>query len=183
MAEFDVVVIGGGSGGSAAAGRLCEDGKLSVCLVEAGSANKSWRIKAPGMLPFLPKNANWGFETVPQKGLNGRNGFQPRGKGLGGSSAVNAMVYIRGCAWDYDNWAKLGADGWAHKDVLPYFKRSEGNVRGGDAYHGADGPLAVSDQKWPNPGSLDFVEAGTSLQLPRSHPEKWRALVRRACLC
>jgi choline dehydrogenase-like flavoprotein len=168
MAEFDVVVIGGGSGGSAVAGRLCEDGTLSVCLVEAGSANKSWRIKAPGMLPFLPKNANWGFETVPQKGLNGRIGFQPRGKGLGGSSAVNAMVYIRGCAWDYDNWAKLGAEGWAHKDVLPYFKRSEGNVRGGDAYHGADGPLAVSDQKWPNPGSLDFVEAGTSLQLPRS---------------
>ncbi len=168
MDEFDIIVIGGGSGGSAAAGRLCEDGKRSVCLIEAGSANKSWRIKAPGMLPFLPKKSNWAFETVPQKGLNGRNGFQPRGKGLGGSSAVNAMVYIRGCAWDYDNWAALGCDGWAYQDVLPWFKRAEGNVRGGDDWHGGDGPLSVSDQHWSNPGSRAFVDAGTELQLPRN---------------
>lgn len=168
MTEFDIIVVGGGSGGSAAAGRLCEDGKYKVCVVEAGSANTSWRIKAPGMLPFLPKNANWRFETVPQKGLNGRIGFQPRGKGLGGSSAINAMVYIRGCKWDYDNWAALGATGWSYKDVLPYFKRAEGNVRGADDFHGADGPLSVSDQKWPNPGSLQFVEAAASLQLPRN---------------
>ncbi|MFM1982678.1 MAG: hypothetical protein RJB22_1397, partial [Pseudomonadota bacterium] len=98
------------------------------------------------MLPFLPKPSNWRFETVPQKGLNGRRGYQPRGKGLGGSSAVNAMLYIRGCAWDYDNWAALGATGWGYQDVLPVFRRAEGNVRGADAYHGADGPLSVSDQ-------------------------------------
>ncbi len=120
------------------------------------------------MLPFLPKAANWRFETVPQKGLNGRTGFQPRGKGLGGSSAVNAMLYVRGCAWDYDNWDALGATGWGYKDVLPVFRRAEGNVRGADAFHGGDGPLSVSDQLWPNPGSVDFVEAGTELQLPRN---------------
>ncbi len=120
------------------------------------------------MLPFLPKKANWRFETIPQKGLNGRTGFQPRGKGLGGSSAINAMLYVRGCAWDYDNWDALGATGWSYKDVLPVFRRAEGNVRGADDFHGGDGPLSVSDQLWPNPGSVDFVEAGTELQLPRN---------------
>ena len=137
-------------------------------MIEAGGANTSWRVIAPGMLPFLPKPSNWRFETVPQKGLNGRTGYQPRGKGLGGSSAVNAMLYVRGCAWDYDNWDALGARGWAYKDVLPVFRRAEGNVRGSDDYHGADGPLSVSDQLWPNPGSVDFVEAGAELQLPRN---------------
>ena len=168
MDEFDYVIIGGGSGGSAVSGRLCEDGTQSVCLIEAGSANKSWRIKAPGMMPFLPRSSGWAFDTVPQKGLNGRTGFQPRGKGLGGSSAINAMVYIRGCAWDYDNWATLGCDGWAYKDVLPWFKKAESNVRGGDDWHGQSGPLSVSNQNWPNPGSLAFVEAGAELQLPRN---------------
>lgn len=168
MDEFDIIVIGGGSGGSAAAGRLSEDGKYKVCLIEAGGHNNITRVKAPGLLPFLPPEANWRFETVPQPGLNGRNGFQPRGRGLGGSSAINAMVYIRGCAWDYDNWAKLGATGWAYKDVLPYFKRAEGNVRGGDKYHGGDGPLTVSELDSPHPGSLEFVEAATSIQLPRN---------------
>ncbi|MFM7027057.1 MAG: GMC family oxidoreductase [Chakrabartia sp.] len=168
MDAFDIVVIGGGSGGSAAAGRLSEDGKYSVCLIEAGSANNSWRIIAPGMLPFLPKPSNWRFETVPQKGLNGRPGYQPRGKGLGGSSAVNAMLYVRGCAWDYDNWAALGATGWSYKDVLPVFRRAEANVRGEDKFHGGSGPLSVSDQLWPNPGSVDFVDAAAELQLPRN---------------
>lgn len=168
MDEFDIVVVGGGSGGSAAAGRLSEDSKYKVCLIEAGGHNDILRVKAPGLFPFLPQSTNWSFETVPQQGLNGRTGFQPRGKGLGGSSAVNAMVYIRGCAWDYDNWAKLGADGWSYADVLPYFRRAEGNVRGASDHHGADGPLTVSDQSNPNAGSLDFVEAGASLQLPRN---------------
>jgi choline dehydrogenase-like flavoprotein len=120
------------------------------------------------MLPFLPKNANWRFDTVPQAGLNGRLGFQPRGRGLGGSSAINAMVYIRGCAWDYDNWAALGADGWSYADVLPFFKRAEGNERGDTEYHGEDGPLSVSNQHYASPGSQDFVESGAALQLPRN---------------
>ena len=78
------------------------------------------------------------------------------------------MLYVRGCAWDYDNWDALGAKGWSYKDVLPVFRRAEGNVRGADDYHGADGPLSVSDQRWPNPGSVDFVEAATELQMPRN---------------
>jgi len=144
MDEFDIIVVGGGSAGSAAAGRLSESGKFKVCLVEAGGTNDTIRVKTPGFMPFIPDASNYRYETVPQKGLNGRTGYQPRGRGLGGSSAINAMVYIRGHAFDYDNWAALGCDGWAYDDVLPYFKRAENNERGGDAYHGTGGPLNVS---------------------------------------
>ena len=167
MDEFDVIVIGGGSGGSAVAGRLAQAGK-SVCLLEAGGRNNGMLVKTPGFMPFLRDAQNYRFETVPQKGLNGRVGYQPRGRGLGGSSAINAMIYIRGNRWDYDNWAALGCRGWAYDDVLPYFKQAEHNVRGADEFHGASGPLWVSDQKWANPGSLAFVEAATELQLPRN---------------
>ncbi|MEO9462046.1 MAG: GMC family oxidoreductase N-terminal domain-containing protein [Marinomonas sp.] len=169
MDEFDYVVIGGGSAGSAVTGRLAEDGRSSVCLLEAGGRNNGIRVRTPGLFPFLPDSANYKFETVPQKGLNGRIGYQPRGRGLGGSSAINAMVYIRGNAWDYDNWAgALGCDGWTYDDVLPYFKKSEGNVRGGSAFHGGDGPLGVADQLWPNPTSKAFVDSAASLQLTRN---------------
>ncbi len=163
---FDIIVIGGGSGGSAVAGRLAADATRSVCLVETGGSNDTVRVKTPGMMPFIPKGSNYRFDTVPQKGLNGRTGYQPRGRGLGGSSAINAMIYIRGNAWDYDNWAALGCTGWAWDDVLPYFKRAEDNERGAGAFHGDDGPLHVSDQQWTNPGSRAFVESAASLQLP-----------------
>lgn len=169
MAEFDVIVIGGGSAGSAVAGRLAEDGRRKICLLEAGGTNDNFLVKTPGFMPFLPKAANYRYETVPQKGLNGRAGYQPRGRGLGGSSAINAMIYIRGHAWDYDNWAAHGCAGWAYEDVLPYFKRAEDNVRGADEFHGEAGPLCVSDQKWPNPGSLAFIESAAALQLPVNH--------------
>ena len=122
----------------------------------------------PGALAMQTGATNWRYETVPQAGLNGRRGFQPRGRGLGGSSAINAMIYIRGNAWDYDNWAAMGCPGWSYADVLPYFKRAEHNERGGDDYHGGAGPLWVSDQRHPNPGSIAFVEAGASLQIPRN---------------
>ncbi|MDM7965329.1 GMC family oxidoreductase [Blastomonas fulva] len=171
MNEFDIIVIGGGSAGCAVAGRLSEDASLSVCLIEAGGRNNGVRVKTPGFMPFLPANTNWKFDTVPQPGLNGRTGYQPRGRGLGGSSAINAMVYIRGNAWDYDNWEALGATGWSHADVLPWFRKSEGNARAGssaefDAHHGGEGPLSVVDQKWANAGSLAFIEAASRLQLP-----------------
>ncbi len=165
MKQFDYVVIGGGSGGSAVAGRLAEYGKHSVCLLEAGGSNNNVLVKTPGFMPFLLKNTNYRYETVPQKGLNGRVGYQPRGKGLGGSSAINAMVYIRGNRWDYDNWAAMGCTGWAYDDVLPFFKYAESNERGADNLHGGEGPLFVSDQKWLNPTSKAFVTSAEALQL------------------
>lgn len=168
MEEFDIIVVGGGSGGSAVAGRLAEIGKYRVCLIEAGGTNTAQQILAPALMGQIGKRSNYRYETVPQPGLNGRRGYQPRGRGLGGSSAINAMIYIRGNAWDYDNWARLGCSGWAYDDVLPYFKRSENNERGADAWHGAGGPLNVVDQRFPNQGSLEWVEAATTLQLRRN---------------
>lgn len=165
MESFDYIVIGGGSGGCAAAGRLAVDGTRRVCLIEAGGRNDNFIIKTPGFMPFIRNSSNYKFDTVPQKGLNGRIGYQPRGKGLGGSSAINAMVYIRGHKWDYDNWAAMGCTGWAYDDVLPYFRKSESNERGADAYHGDGGPLFVSDQISPNPTSHAFIDAAAELQL------------------
>ena len=165
MESFDYIVIGGGSGGSAVAGRLAVDGTRRVCLIEAGGRNDNVIIKTPGFMPFIRNSSNYKYETVPQKGLNGRIGYQPRGKGLGGSSAINAMVYIRGNKWDYDNWAEMGCTGWAYDDVLPYFRKAEANERGADDYHGEGGPLFVSDQKSPNPTSHAFVESAAELQM------------------
>ncbi|MBO9714085.1 GMC family oxidoreductase N-terminal domain-containing protein [Sphingomonas sp.] len=166
MEQADIVVIGAGSGGSAAAGRLSEDGGTRVLLLEAGGRNAGLKTIMPGMMPFQNEGTNWRFETVPQPGLNGRRGYQPRGRGLGGSSAINAMLYIRGHPWDYDQWAALGCTGWGWDEVLPWFKRCEHNVRGADAFHGADGPLWVSDQDHAHPGSAAFLEAAASLQIP-----------------
>src|SRR3546814_295 len=142
--------------------------RISDWISDVCSSDLIVRVKTPGLMPFIPKASNYRYETVPQPGLNGRIGYQPRGRGLGGSSAINAMVYIRGHAFDYDQWAALGADGWGYADVLPYFKRSEGNERGADDFHGGDGPLNVRDQRWPNVTSRRFVESAAALQLPRT---------------
>ncbi len=137
-------------------------------MLEAGGRNTGLKTIVPGFLALDQGNSNWAYETVPQPGLNGRRGYQPRGKGLGGSSAINAMVYIRGNPWDYDNWARLGCPGWSWDEVLPWFRRSEGNVRGADAWHGGDGPLTVSDLKHPHAGSREFIAAAESLQIPHN---------------
>ncbi|MEQ1509855.1 MAG: GMC family oxidoreductase N-terminal domain-containing protein [Sphingopyxis sp.] len=168
MEEFDVIVIGGGSAGSAVAGRLSENPKLNVCLIEAGGNNTQMSITTPGFMAFIGDKSNYRFDTVAQAGLNGRIGYQPRGRGMGGSSAINAMLYIRGHRSDYDHWAELGATGWSYDECLPYFKRSEGNERGGNDFHGQDGPLNVVDQHYANPASYAFVESAASLQLPRN---------------
>jgi choline dehydrogenase-like flavoprotein len=165
---FDYVIVGGGSAGSTLASRLSEDASVTVCLLEAGGEGNDMLIRAPvavvAMLPGRPKINNWAFETVPQAGLKGRRGFQPRGKALGGSSAINAMLYVRGHRSDYDDWANLGCEGWSYEHVLPYFIRSEGNERGADSLHGASGPLHVSNQKSPRPISSAFIQAASELQ-------------------
>jgi choline dehydrogenase-like flavoprotein len=158
---FDYIIIGGGSAGCVLASRLSEDPTVTVCLLEAGPADSSVLIHCPAGLALLAQSsqANWAFETTPQKGFNGRKGYQPRGKVLGGSSSINAMVYIRGQREDYDHWAALGNPGWGYEDVLPYFKKSEHNERGADAWHGSGGPLNVMDLRSPNRFGPVFVEA------------------------
>ncbi len=157
----DYIIIGGGSAGCVLAARLSEDPQVQVALLEAGPADRSVLIHCPAGLALLARNgqANWGFQTTPQTGFNGRRGYQPRGKVLGGSSSVNAMIYTRGHRQDYDDWAAAGNPGWSYQDVLPYFRRAENNERGSDRYHGEGGPLNVADLRAPNRYSPHFVQA------------------------
>jgi choline dehydrogenase-like flavoprotein len=166
--SFDYLVVGGGSAGSVLASRLTEDPSTTLCLFEAGGSGDRWQVNVPAALILLipTKLNNWAFETVPQKGLEGRRGYQPRGKALGGSSAINAMVYTRGHHSDYDDWAALGNEGWGWNDVLPYFKRSEHNERIRNEWHGNDGPLWVSDLRTGNPLQQRWLEAGRQCGLP-----------------
>jgi len=169
QSEFDYVVVGGGSAGCCVAGRLSEDAHLTVCLLEAGGPDDSVFVRAPlGFAATASLNINsWGYNTIPQAGFKGRKGFQPRGKVMGGSSSVNAMVYTRGNAHDYNSWAALGNAGWAYQDVLPYFKKSENNeCFGANDYRGVGGPLNVSYLRSPSPVNQAFIKACQEQGIP-----------------
>ena len=167
--QFDYVIVGAGSAGCVLANRLSENPNTRVCLLEAGPADNSLFIRIPaGIICLMRCNArNWRYYTVPQKALNNREIYIPRGKTLGGSSAVNAMCYTRGHPWDYDHWESLGNPGWGYKDVLPLFKRCENYEPGGEGpFHGVNGNLNISELKFRHPVSEAFVTAGVQAGHP-----------------
>ncbi len=166
--EFDYIVVGAGSAGCVLAARLSEDPATRVLLLEAGPADRSLWIHLPigyGKTMWDDK-VNWRFHTEPDPGMNDRRIYWPRGKTLGGSSSINGLIYIRGQREDYDHWAGLGNAGWSYADVLPYFIKSEGNVRGGSAFHGAGGPLRVSDIGSRDPLIDAFIAGAGELGVP-----------------
>ncbi|SDR25795.1 choline dehydrogenase [Pseudovibrio sp. Tun.PSC04-5.I4] len=171
--NFDYVIVGGGSAGCVLAARLTEDPAVSVCLLEAGGEGKSALVRAPFGIAALVSGKpfalnNWAFDSSPQTELNDRTTFHPRGKALGGSSAINAQLYIRGQKEDYSDWVEQGAEGWSFEEVLPYFKKAECNQRGESEMHGASGPLQVSEQRTPRPISHAFLAAAEGRQIKRN---------------
>jgi choline dehydrogenase-like flavoprotein len=164
--KYDYIIAGGGAAGCVLAARLSEAG-ASVLLLEAGYPDSHPFIHIPaGFTKLSGPRVNWGFRTVPQKHLNNRDMWYPQGKTLGGGSSINAMIYTRGHRTDYDRWAEGGADGWSYEDVLPYFRKAEANARFSNAYHGVDGPLAVSDPISPLKISGAFIKAAQETGIP-----------------
>jgi choline dehydrogenase len=166
---FDYIVVGAGSAGCVVAARLTEDPGVRVLLLEAGGADRHPFIHIPAAFARLFKTAvDWQLSTEPQEHLHQRRIYWPRGKVLGGSSSINAMIYVRGHRQDYDEWQALGNDAWSFADVLPYFKKSENQERGASEYHGVGGPLNVADLTAPHPLSRAYLEACAQVGLPRN---------------
>jgi choline dehydrogenase-like flavoprotein len=158
--EFDYIIVGAGSAGCVLASRLSQDPNVRVALVEAGGTDDAPEINMPVAFPQLFKTKyDWDFASEPEPGLRNRRIYLPRGKTLGGSSAINAMIYIRGNAADFDGWADEDAPGWSYQEMLPYFIRSERNERGDPRYHGHSGPLAVQDSRSMHPLVDHLLEA------------------------
>jgi choline dehydrogenase-like flavoprotein len=168
--EFDYIIVGAGSAGCVLANRLTASGNNSVLLLEAGPKDSNIWIHVPlgyGKL-FKDTSVNWMYQTEPEPGLDGRSIFQPRGKVLGGSSSINGLLYVRGQHEDFDRWRQLGNSGWGFDDVLPYFKKAEDQERGADDFHGAGGPLPVSDWRHPDPLSAAFIAAAAETGIPQN---------------
>ncbi len=160
MTHYDYIVIGAGSAGCVVANRLTEDSDTTVLLLEAGNPDTKPEIQTPAeCISLLGSEVDWGYFSEPEPYLNNRKMFCSRGKVLGGSSSINFMMYVRGNHHDYDRWQELGNPGWSYHDVLPYFKKSEHQQRGADAYHGVDGELSVTDLISPAVVSQRFVDA------------------------
>jgi choline dehydrogenase len=167
---YDYIIIGAGSAGCTIANRLAEDLALRILVIEAGPPDTSFKLKMPAGFASLGAQSpyNWHYETTPQKYCNDRRMYWPRGKTLGGSSSINAMLYVRGHASDYDHWRQLGNEGWSYDDVLPYFKKAEHNERYNDEYHGVNGPLNVTEQKDALEINDGFIRACAGLGIPRN---------------
>jgi choline dehydrogenase len=165
---YDYIIIGAGSAGCVLANRLSEDPSVRVLLLEAGGRDRSLKIKIPAAFPEqFHSKLDWDFATEPEPHVDGRSLYIPRGKALGGSSSMNAMLYVRGRPLDYDGWEAQGAPGWGYSSVLPYFIKAEDNVRGASAYHGAGGPLHVAEQRSPRPMSARLLAASEAAGIPR----------------